>query len=59
MQSSQVNFASGQVDFQLTCPDGLVEILEKNYMVCWPSGIITIFAMLCANLGRTFLLIQY
>ena len=25
----QVNFTSGQVDFQLTCPDEQVEILEK------------------------------
>ena len=24
-----MNFVSGQVDFQLTCPDGQIEILEK------------------------------
>ena len=30
----QVNFVSGQVDLQLTCPDGQVEILEIYQKYC-------------------------
>lgn len=34
----QVNFASGQVSFQFTCPNGQVEILEKTMVIKINNG---------------------
>ena len=48
----RINFASGQVDFRVTCMDGQVEMFEKKLMICWLSRWITLFAVLGQDPGQ-------
>ena len=53
VQSSMtINFASGQVDFQFTCPKGQMKILEKNKLLLWCVYVIWASQILACSSGR-------